>query len=56
MTVQNIKKQFKIRVPSKHGKPIITKGFIALQDGNNHMGCSKISESVLYKDFEWEGK
>ena len=51
MTVKNIKNHFKINIVSKRGKPIITKGFVAI-----HAGCDSISEEVLYKDFVWEGK
>ncbi len=56
MTVKNIKTKRTIVVASRRGQPIITKGFISIECGKNHMGCEKLSEAVLYKDFEWDGK
>ena len=56
MTVKNMKNGHKIEINSRRGKPILTRGFVHICGKHDHKGFRVISEDVLYKDFEWEGK
>ena len=56
MIVKNIKSGYGISIGSRHNKPIITKGFVTITSKDDHKGFKVISEDVLYRYYEWEGK